>query len=103
MMLMQNAQMHQIMMQNMMLKALPLTGLAQLGGTSSALLQHTQQDLQLTAPLVVKADRPRPPVVHHHHHYPPSGVFPVSLKSFPSTSTAQHWTSGSAQPMWPTY
>lgn len=43
MMLMQNAQMHQIMMQNMMLKALPPTALAQLGGASSAVLQHTTQ------------------------------------------------------------
>ncbi|XP_048165757.1 uncharacterized protein C21orf58 homolog isoform X2 [Corvus hawaiiensis] len=103
MMLMQNAQMHQIMMQNMMLKALPLTALAQLGGASCAVLQHTQQDLQLAAPLAVKADRPRPPVVHHHHHYPPMGVFPVPPRSFPSTSTAQHWTGSSAQPMWPTH
>lgn len=40
---MQNAQMHQVMMQNMMLKALPPAALAQLGGGSSALLQHPQQ------------------------------------------------------------
>ncbi|RMC18362.1 hypothetical protein DUI87_04248 [Hirundo rustica rustica] len=43
MMLMQNAQMHQVMMQNMMLKALPPAALAQLGGGSSALPQHPQQ------------------------------------------------------------
>uniref|UniRef100_A0A803VG21 Chromosome 21 open reading frame 58 n=1 Tax=Ficedula albicollis TaxID=59894 RepID=A0A803VG21_FICAL len=43
MMLMQNAQMHQIMMQNMMLKALPPAMLTQPGGASSALPQHTQQ------------------------------------------------------------
>ncbi|KAI1237006.1 hypothetical protein IHE44_0014258 [Lamprotornis superbus] len=43
MMLMQNAQMHQIMMQNMMLKAVPLAMLTQPGGASSALPQHTQQ------------------------------------------------------------
>uniref|UniRef100_A0A8C3NQD2 Chromosome 21 open reading frame 58 n=1 Tax=Cyanoderma ruficeps TaxID=181631 RepID=A0A8C3NQD2_9PASS len=43
MMLMQNAQMHQVMMQNMMLKALPPTAFTQLGGGSSALLQHPQQ------------------------------------------------------------
>lgn len=43
MMLMQNAQMHQVMMQNMMLKALPAAALAQLGGGSSALLQPPQQ------------------------------------------------------------
>ncbi|XP_023786436.1 uncharacterized protein C21orf58 homolog isoform X5 [Cyanistes caeruleus] len=103
MMLIQNAQMHQIMMQNMMLKALPPTVLTQLGGASSALPQHTQQDLQLAAPLAMKADRPKPPVVHHHHHYPPTEVFPVTPRGFLSTSPAQHWTASSAQPMWPTY
>ncbi|XP_015489461.1 uncharacterized protein C21orf58 homolog isoform X2 [Parus major] len=103
MMLIQNAQMHQIMMQNMMLKALPPTVLTQLGGASCALPQHTQQDLQLAAPLAMKADRPKPPVVHHHHHYPPTEVFPVTPRGFLSTSPAQHWTAGSAQPMWPTY
>ncbi|XP_005528996.1 PREDICTED: uncharacterized protein C21orf58 homolog [Pseudopodoces humilis] len=103
MMLIQNAQMHQIMMQNMMLKALPPTVLTQLGGASSALPQHTQQDLQLAAPLAMKGDRPKPPVVHHHHHYPPTEVFPVTPRGFLSTSPAQHWTASSAQPMWPTY
>lgn len=44
---MQNAQMHQIMMQNMMLKALPPMLLTQLGGAGSGPLQHTQQ---VTAP-----------------------------------------------------
>ncbi|EMP26995.1 Putative protein C21orf58 [Chelonia mydas] len=43
MMLMQNAQMHQIIMQNMMLKALPPTAFSQPGGTGPPLLQHTQQ------------------------------------------------------------
>nr|XP_031361177.1 uncharacterized protein C21orf58 homolog [Lonchura striata domestica] len=94
MMLMQNAQMHQIMMQNMMLKALPPTLLTQLGGASSG-LQHTQQDLQLAAPLAVRAERPKAPVVHHHHHYPPTGVFPVPPVP---TSTEHHWTGSSAQP-----
>ncbi|KFP10000.1 Uncharacterized protein C21orf58, partial [Egretta garzetta] len=71
MMLMQNAQMHQIIMQNMMLKALPPMAFTQSPGASSPLLQHAQQDLQFAAPLAVKADRPRPSAVHHHHHYPP--------------------------------
>ncbi|KAF1541329.1 hypothetical protein FQV10_0016670, partial [Eudyptes schlegeli] len=72
MMLMQNAQMHQIIMQNMMLKSLPPTAFTQSAGASSPLLQHAQQDLQFAAPLAVKADRPRPSAVHHHHHhYPP--------------------------------
>lgn len=43
MMLMQNAQMHQIIMQNMMLKALPPMSFAQPAGASSPLLQHAQQ------------------------------------------------------------
>ncbi|XP_063256250.1 uncharacterized protein C21orf58 homolog isoform X2 [Prinia subflava] len=103
MMLMQNAQMHQVMMQNMMLKALPPTALAQLGGGSSALLQHPQQDFQPAAPLALKADRPRPPVVHHHHHYPPPGVFPVPPSSLLPTAAAQHWDGSSAQPGWPMY
>ncbi|KFQ38208.1 Uncharacterized protein C21orf58, partial [Mesitornis unicolor] len=70
MMLMQNAQMHQIIMQNMMLKALPPMAFTQPAGARSA-LQHAQQDLQFAAPLTVRADRPRPSAVHHHHHYPP--------------------------------
>uniref|UniRef100_A0A674J0F4 DUF4587 domain-containing protein n=1 Tax=Terrapene triunguis TaxID=2587831 RepID=A0A674J0F4_9SAUR len=71
MMLMQNAQMHQIIMQNMMLKALPPMAFSQPGGTGPPLLQHTQQ---FAAPVVVKAEKPRPSTVHHHHHYPSPGV-----------------------------
>lgn len=56
------------------------------------------KDLQLAAPLALKADRHKPSVVHHHHHYPPMGVFPVPPQSFLPTSTAQHWTGSSAQP-----
>ncbi|XP_050195362.1 uncharacterized protein C21orf58 homolog isoform X2 [Myiozetetes cayanensis] len=92
MMLMQNAQMHQIVMQNMMLKALPPAAFAQPTGARSAPPQHTQQALQLAAPLAVRADRPRPPVVHHHHHYPPTGVLPVPPRGFPAPSPAHHWT-----------
>ncbi|KAM7097046.1 uncharacterized protein C21orf58 homolog [Ciconia maguari] len=105
MMLMQNAQMHQIIMQNMMLKALPPMVFAQSAGASSPLLHHAQQDLQFAAPLAVKADRPRPSAVHHHHHYPPTGVLPVPHEGFPSTSTAHRWTSSMlpALAMWPTY
>ncbi|KFP90172.1 Uncharacterized protein C21orf58, partial [Apaloderma vittatum] len=71
MMLMQNAQMHQIIMQNMILKALPPMAFTQPAGASSPLSQHAQQDLQFAAPLAVKANKPRPSAVHHHHHYPP--------------------------------
>ncbi|XP_009697959.1 PREDICTED: uncharacterized protein C21orf58-like [Cariama cristata] len=94
MMLMQNAQMHQIIMQNMMLKALPPMAFTQPAGASSPLLQHAQQDLQFVAPLAMKADRPRPSAVHHHHHYAPTGVLPVPHGGFPSTSMVRHWTSG---------
>ncbi|CAM4634934.1 unnamed protein product [Eretmochelys imbricata] len=74
MMLMQNAQMHQIIMQNMMLKALPPMAFSQPSGTGPPSLQHTQQDPQFAAPVVVKAEKPRPSAVHHHHHYPSPGV-----------------------------
>ncbi|XP_025904751.1 uncharacterized protein C21orf58 homolog [Nothoprocta perdicaria] len=76
MMLMQNAQMHQIIMQNMMLKALPPMAFAQPAGPNSLLFQQAQQDSQFAAPVLVKAERPRPSAVHHHHHYPPPGVLP---------------------------
>ncbi|CAN8201005.1 unnamed protein product [Coccothraustes coccothraustes] len=104
MMLVQNAQMHQIMMQNMMLKALPPPALlTQPGGAGSAPLQLRQQDLQLPAPLAVKAERPKAAVVHHHHHYPPTGVLPVPPSSLLPSAPEQPWTSSSAQPLWPTY
>ncbi|XP_058588296.1 uncharacterized protein C21orf58 homolog isoform X1 [Neofelis nebulosa] len=61
MMLMQNAQMHQIIMQNLMLKALPS------GGSQAALLHSTPQ-------------RQKPPSVHHHHHYAP----PARLQASPA-------------------
>lgn len=43
MMLMQNAQMHQIIMQNMMLKALPPMAFSHPSGTGAPLLQHIPQ------------------------------------------------------------
>lgn len=43
MMLMQNAQMHQIIMQNMMLKALPPVAFTQPAGASPSLLHSVQQ------------------------------------------------------------
>lgn len=65
MMLMQNAQMHQILMQNMMLKALP-SALAPTG------LQSAPQDPRGMRPVVLRAERQKLPAVHHHHHYAPS-------------------------------
>ncbi|KAM6268369.1 uncharacterized protein C21orf58 homolog [Porphyrio hochstetteri] len=102
MMLMQNAQMHQIIMQNMMLKALPPMAFTQPAAASSPLLPQAQQDLQPAAPLAVKADRPRPSAVHHHHHYPPPGLLPVPHGGFPSSSRVNHWT-GSTHPTLPTW
>ncbi|XP_054236926.1 uncharacterized protein C21orf58 homolog [Indicator indicator] len=105
MMLMQNAQMHQIIMQNMMLKALPPMVFAQSTGAGSPPVQHAQQDPQFAAPLAVKADRPRLSAVHHHHHYPPTGMIPVPHGTFPSTSSAQFSTGSMlpALPTWPTF
>ncbi|XP_069850972.1 uncharacterized protein C21orf58-like isoform X2 [Dipodomys merriami] len=60
MMLMQNAQMHQILMQNLMLKALPPAP-----GPRPA-----PQDPRWASPVVPRAERPPAPV-HHHHHYAP--------------------------------
>ncbi|PKU40291.1 hypothetical protein llap_9399 [Limosa lapponica baueri] len=86
MMLMQNAQMHQIVMQNMMLKALPPMSFTQPAGASPPLLQLTKSfPWAFAAPLAVKTGRPRPSAVHHHHHIPPAGVFPVPHGGFPST------------------
>ncbi|XP_027778063.2 uncharacterized protein C21orf58 homolog [Marmota flaviventris] len=76
MMLMQNAQMHQIIMQNMLLKALPPA--VGPGGP------HTpQQDLQWARQVILRAQRQRPAPVHHHHHYAP----PVPLQASPMPGT----------------
>ncbi|XP_026563576.1 uncharacterized protein C21orf58-like [Pseudonaja textilis] len=64
MMLMQNAQMHQIIMQNMMLKSLPPT-YSPTGGYGVPMLQHGQQ---LTGPIPVRVEKSRPSTVHHHHY-----------------------------------
>lgn len=64
MMLMQNAQMHQILMQNMMLKALP-PGLTGPRAT-------TLQDQRWVHHGVPRAEKQKPPPVHHHHHYAPT-------------------------------
>ncbi|XP_053123001.1 uncharacterized protein C21orf58 homolog [Hemicordylus capensis] len=70
MMLMQNAQMHQIIMQNMMLKSLPPPAYPAATGPGVPMLHNGQQ---FAAPLVVRADRSRPSTVHH-HHYTSTGV-----------------------------
>ncbi|XP_010634675.1 uncharacterized protein C21orf58 homolog isoform X2 [Fukomys damarensis] len=77
MMLMQNAQMHQILMQNMMLKALPPV-LAPTG------LHPALQDPKGRRPVLLQAERQKPPAVHHHHHYAPST--PLQPGSVPGSS-----------------
>ncbi|XP_053569512.1 uncharacterized protein C21orf58 homolog [Bombina bombina] len=74
MMLMQNAQMHQIIMQNMMLKALPPMALSQpaSGGPSAYAPNH--QEPAFTSPVVRIPEKMRPSSVHHHHHYTPPGL-----------------------------
>ncbi|XP_018960509.1 uncharacterized protein C21orf58-like, partial [Cyprinus carpio] len=82
-MLMQNAQMHQIIMQNMMLKALPPTAVFPGGSNSqiTPLASHSGQDLHSTV---------RGVAVHHHHHYgshvPP--LTPVGYSFWPSLMPA---------------
>ncbi|KAH0621762.1 hypothetical protein JD844_023383 [Phrynosoma platyrhinos] len=68
MMLMQNAQMHQIIMQNMMLKSLPPPVQPPASGHGGPILQHGQQ---FTAPVLVRAEKSRPSTVHHHHYSSP--------------------------------
>ncbi|XP_073928557.1 uncharacterized protein C21orf58 homolog [Castor canadensis] len=80
MMLMQNAQMHQIIMQNMMLKALPH---ASAPGPRAA-----PQDPRWASPTAQRADRRKPPPVHHHHHYAPlqagpAPALPVAYSAWP--------------------
>uniref|UniRef100_A0A673VE58 DUF4587 domain-containing protein n=1 Tax=Suricata suricatta TaxID=37032 RepID=A0A673VE58_SURSU len=74
MMLMQNAQMHQIIMQNLMLKALPS------GGSQAAPLHPAPQDPQGAPAVHLRAQRQKPPSVHHHHHYAP----PAPLQASPA-------------------
>uniref|UniRef100_A0A3Q1I3R2 DUF4587 domain-containing protein n=1 Tax=Anabas testudineus TaxID=64144 RepID=A0A3Q1I3R2_ANATE len=70
-MLMQNAQMHQIIMHNMMLKAMPPMALSPPGGPSHY-ATHTAN------PIFVRTDfKPRgSAAVHHHHHYGPTPAAP---------------------------
>ncbi|XP_048202349.1 uncharacterized protein C21orf58 homolog [Perognathus longimembris pacificus] len=77
MMLMQNAQMHQIVMQNLMLKALP---------PRSKPTLCSGQDPRWACPAVPRAERPPAPV-HHHHHYAPA-VPPRNLAGYPTWAPA---------------
>uniref|UniRef100_A0A8D2DDP9 DUF4587 domain-containing protein n=1 Tax=Sciurus vulgaris TaxID=55149 RepID=A0A8D2DDP9_SCIVU len=87
MMLMQNAQMHQIIMHNMLLKALPPAAVP--GGS------HTPQQVGSVGQ-VSRAERQRPAPVHHHHHYAspallqasPAPGIPVGYSTWPPVVTA---------------
>lgn len=76
MMLMQNAQMHQILMQNMMLKALPP------GPTGPR--ATTLQDQRWVHHGVLRAEKQKPPPVHHHHHYAPPAQLQAASTGAPS-------------------
>ncbi|XP_041809961.1 uncharacterized protein C21orf58 [Chelmon rostratus] len=74
-MLMQNAQMHQILMHNMMLKAMPPMSLSLPGGPSQwgSTTTYLGQDSYQGSPISVRPDvKPRRSAVHHHHHYVPN-------------------------------
>ncbi|XP_043859598.1 uncharacterized protein C21orf58 homolog [Dromiciops gliroides] len=94
MMLMQNAQMHQIVMQNMMLRVLPPTA-SRAHEVMAPWLGSAQQDPQC----VLRAEKPRASSVHHHHHYSPPGLQalpaalpPVGYPVWPSLLPAQTMT-----------
>ncbi|KAM4603157.1 uncharacterized protein C21orf58 homolog, partial [Discoglossus pictus] len=91
MMLMQNAQMHQIIMQNMMLKALPPMAMSQPGGGAPPAHTPTPQDSHLAGPLVLRPEKLRSASVHHHHHYSPQGHPHAQPTMQP----------GPSYPMWP--
>ncbi|XP_035873419.1 uncharacterized protein C21orf58 homolog isoform X2 [Phyllostomus discolor] len=80
MMLLQNAQMHQVIMQNLMLQALPPAAPVSSRGPHATLLHPTPQGLQRAHPTVLRAERQKPPSVHHHHHYAP----PTPLQAGPA-------------------
>ncbi|KAK7144400.1 hypothetical protein R3I94_010732 [Phoxinus phoxinus] len=79
-MLMQNAQMHQIIMHNMMLKALPPMAVSP-GGNTHHTASHSGQELHSTA---------RGGDVHHHHHYGSHGppLPPIGYAVWPSMMSA---------------
>ncbi|KAL7890674.1 hypothetical protein AOLI_G00001500 [Acnodon oligacanthus] len=75
-MLMQNAQMHQIIMHNMMLKALPPMAFTQ-GGPGSP---YTGQESFI---------KPRGGAIHHHHHYSPPPLPPIPPSGYSAWPAGQ--------------
>ncbi|TTH38803.1 Sentrin-specific protease 2 [Bagarius yarrelli] len=80
-MLMQNAQMHQIIMHNMMLKALPPTAAGTIGSPPVRFQDNS-----------MKAKG----AVHHHHHYGPPPLPPIGYSAWPSMMLPQR--GGAYQP-----
>ncbi|KAG1942367.1 hypothetical protein F2P79_015466 [Pimephales promelas] len=80
-MLMQNAQMHQIIMHNMMLKALPPSAVSPGGNTHHTASLSWQE---LHSPVRGGG------AVHHHHHYGSQGppLPPIGYSVWPSMMTA---------------
>jgi len=74
MMMMQNAQMHQMMMQQLMLSAIPKP--QKQGGNINVELDDVIQ-------LSPERGRRRPPSVHHHHYSPPPGPPPMPQYTLP--------------------
>ncbi|KAK2891953.1 uncharacterized protein C21orf58 isoform X2 [Channa argus] len=87
-MLIQNAQMHQIIMHNMMLKAMPPMSVSPPGGPSHYATHSSclGQDCYQANPIFVRPDmKPRGNAVHHHHHYGPTpGVQQLPHISYPT-------------------
>ncbi|XP_070263131.1 uncharacterized protein C21orf58 homolog [Myotis yumanensis] len=94
MMLLQNAQMHQVIMQNLMLQAVPPMAPASSRGPQATPLPPTLQGLQWPHPAGLRAERQKPPSVHHHHHYAPPAPLqaalgsPVAYSMWPSVVSA---------------
>ncbi|XP_016067341.1 PREDICTED: uncharacterized protein C21orf58 homolog [Miniopterus natalensis] len=96
MMLLQNAQMHQVIMQNLMLQAVPPTAPVSSRGPQATPLQPTRQDPQRAHPTVLRAERQKPPSVHHHHHYAPTAPLqavpapgsPMAYSTWPAVVSA---------------
>ncbi|XP_035806228.1 uncharacterized protein C21orf58 isoform X2 [Amphiprion ocellaris] len=100
-MLMQNAQMHQIIMHNMMLKAMPSIVLSPPGGSHHCVphsTYHRQDSYQGNFPYVRPDVKTGGSTVHHHHHH--HGLTPTApqlpLISYPtwppgvSSAPAEH-------------
>nr|KAF6477203.1 hypothetical protein HJG59_001827 [Molossus molossus] len=92
MMLLQNAQMHQVIMQNLMLQAVPPMAPGSSRGLQSTPLHPILQDPQRAHQTILRAERQKPPSVHHHHHYAPPA--PLQAGFAPGSPVAYS--------MWPT-